>query len=162
MAIMGGIATSVFGRPRTTYDVDGFILIEPAKAEKVMEKFKAAGFNFYKKHPIKTISGMRFITLLYSKLKTYVDLFIAETEFQQGIIGRAEKVRLGKTLIPIVSPEDLILLKLKSGRAKDVEDVREILMENKNRLDYSYLKHHAKELRVDLFLKDELESLRIS
>lgn len=58
----------------------------------------------------------------------------------------------------IISPEDLILVKLQSGREKDTEDIREIILENIS-VSFKYLRSWAKLLKVDTFLRDELESL---
>lgn len=159
IVFMGGIATSVFGRPRATYDVDGFILIEKSDLAGLLSRLAKAGFKHDKKQPFKSIRGMSFITLIYSKLKTYVDLFIASSEFHRNILERARSVKVDGLKVPLVSPEDLVLLKLVSGRERDLEDVREILAENKGKIDFPYLKKWAKALEVDLFLKDELESL---
>ena len=161
IAIMGGIAASVFGRPRATYDVDGFILIEEANLKRFLSSLSAAGFSYDKKRPIKKIQGMSFLTLVYSKLKVFVDLFIVTSGFHKDILKRIKKINFDGMVVPLVSAEDLILLKLLSGRERDVEDVREIIMENKRELDFGFLKKWAKKLRVLHFLNDELESLGI-
>jgi len=161
MVFMGGIAVNVYARPRTTYDVDGVILAEGKRMDKLLSALKESGFSYDKKAPVKFIQGMPFVTLVYSKLKTYVDLFIARSDFQLGLIKRAKKVKFGRISINIIAPEDLIAAKLKSGRERDTEDVREIILENTRTLDFKYLRGLAKKLNVDIFLKDELKSLGI-
>ena len=39
-------------------------------------------------------------------------------------------------MVDIISPEDLILLKLQAGRERDTEDVRNIICENFKTLDF--------------------------
>jgi DNA polymerase elongation subunit (family B) len=104
---------------------------------------------------------MPFVSLIYSKHKTYVDLFLGQSEFQKSLLSRARKFKFNKGTINVVSPEDLILVKLISGREKDIEDVRDIITENLKNLNFKYLRDWAKRLNVDIFLKDELKSLRI-
>jgi hypothetical protein len=162
IAFMGGIAAGVYGQPRTTYDVDALVLVEEKDLQRLLGLFSREGFSYDKKEPVKRIHGLRFITLVYPKLKTYVDLFIAGSNFHRGMLERAHSVRLASFEIPLISPEDLVLLKLLSGRDKDTEDVREILMANKKELDMAYLEKQARELEVDLFLKDEMESLNLA
>lgn len=159
LVFSGGIAFSVVGRPRTTYDVDGVILVEEGNIKKLLQSFEAAGFKYDKKKPINTIRGMPFITLVYSKFKTYVDLFTAVSPFQKEIIKRRKTVKLDGLKVPLVSAEDLILLKLLAGRERDLDDVREVFLENRGKLDLTYLRRWAKVLGVEVFLKDEMESL---
>lgn len=159
LAFMGGIAVSVYGTPRATYDIDAVALVEELKIEPLLSALRRKGFYCDEKRPIKTIQGKPFITLIYSKSKVYVDLFLARDEFQLQVFSRARKIRLNRMKVNIVSPEDLILIKLQSGRERDLDDVRIILSENASKLDLDYLKKWAKRLGVNLFLKDELESL---
>ena len=159
--LMGGIAASVLAKPRATFDIDGIISISKEKLKEFLPEFKKKGFKFDPKRPFRKIQGLPFFTLYFTRYKTYVDLFISVSEFQKEIIRRARQVKYDKLNIKIISPEDLILVKLQSGREKDIEDVREIIMGNKEKLDYKYLKKWSKKLRVGIFLEDELRSLRI-
>ena len=61
----------------------------------------------------------------------------------------------------MIAQEDLILLKLQAGRERDVEDIRNIILENAGSLDFKYLKKWAKELGLEVFLNDELKSLGV-
>lgn len=160
LAFMGGIAVSVYGIPRATYDVDAVALVGETEIKPLLLALRQKGFRYDKKKPIKIIQGKPFITLIYSKGKVYIDLFLARDEFQVQVLSRIRKLKLNRTKVNIVSPEDLILIKLQSGRERDLDDVRTILSENVSKLDLDYLKKWAKKLGIELFLKDELESLR--
>lgn len=159
MIIMGGLAVSVFARPRATYDIDGIISLAGKDLRKFLGLLKVNGFKFGPS-PVKYVAGLPFITFYYPPYKTYVDLFLASTEFQYEVLHRARMVRLGKLSLRLISPEDLILVKLQSGREKDLEDVKEIILTNKSKLDFTYLRKWAGLLGVDVFLSDELKSLR--
>ena len=161
IVLMGGMAVSVYARPRATYDIDGIISIKEEQIEDFLRALKKSGFIYDKKEPVKFIQKLPFITLCYAKYKTYVDLFIARNEFQKNILSRAKKVRFNKASLNIISPEDLILIKLQTGRARDVEDVRDMILENREKIDFRYLKEWARALNVYVFLEDELKSLRI-
>lgn len=159
LVLMGGIATSVFARPRATYDIDGIISLKEEEIKDFLALVKISGFKFKQRQPIKFIQGLPFITFYYPRYKVYIDLFVARNEFQYEIIKRARKIRFQRWNLHIISPEDLILIKLQTGREKDIEDVRDIILGNKSRLDFKYLGKWANSLGVDSFLKDELESL---
>ena len=60
----------------------------------------------------------------------------------------------------VISPEDLILVKLLSDRPRDTEDVRQILLESSGDLDFKYLEEWAGSLGVLQFLRDEVCSIK--
>ena len=159
IVLIGGIATSIFAYPRATYDIDGIIALNEEKIGKFLVLLKKNGFRFEQKRPLKFIQGLSFITFYYPVHKTYVDLFIARNKFQYEILRRAMKVKFGRLNLYVISAEDLILMKLQTGRERDLEDVREIILENTSKLDFVYLGKWAKLLKAEIFLKDELKSL---
>ena len=93
IAFMGGIATSVFARPRATYDIDGIISLSDQDLKDFLGSLKKSGFRFDTKQPIKSIQGLPFITFYYPRYKTYVDLFVARNEFQYELLKRARKIK---------------------------------------------------------------------
>ncbi len=159
IVLMGGIAVSFYSRPRATYDIDGIVYIRENDIGEFLDTLDEEGFKYNKKTPINTIHNLPFLTLFYRKDKIYVDLFLAKNEFQKGIIERAKRIKFGKMMIDIISPEDLVLLKLQAGRERDTEDVRNIIYENFKTLDFKYLKKWAKRLGVKIFLDDEIKSM---
>ena len=161
IAIMGGVATSIYSPPRATFDLDGIAEIGEGGIKKFLRDLQQEGFTYDEKNPVKTIQGLPFITLYFARHKIYFDLFLAESGFQKLILERARSVRAGNLRMDIISPEDLILVKLLSGRPRDTEDVRQILVENSEELDFAYLRKWAKKLKVAVFLRDEMRSLRI-
>ena len=161
LVLMGGIATSILAKPRATFDIDGMIETAEEEIKKILPELKKRGFKFDSRQPLKKIQGLPFLSLYFPSYKTYVDLFIASNEFQKETIKRAKQIKYGRVNIYMVSPEDLILIKLHSGREKDVEDIRDIVVENKDKLDYLHLKKWAQKLGVAVFLEDELKSLGI-
>ncbi len=161
LAFMGGIAVSIWARPRTTYDVDCVIGVTDKKFCDMLTK---KGFEFERgsaceEKKIKSIRGIKFITMFYKNV--YIDLFLAESEWEKKVLERAKQINFQDTTIPVISPEDLILYKLLAGRNRDTEDVREILKIKKETLDFEYLKIEAEKLSVLVFLEDELESIGI-
>jgi hypothetical protein len=56
-----------------------------------------------------------------------VDAFLAETPFQEQLLSRRQRVALDNLEVWLVSPEDLILLKLLAGRPRDIADIGDVL-----------------------------------
>lgn len=161
IVIMGGMAVSAYAPPRTTFDIDGIVEIEEERIEGFLRRLKKAGFSTNEAAPVKVINGLPFITLYYPRSKVYVDLFLARNEFQKQMMARSWRITVEGLTLEIVSPEDLILVKLLTGRPRDTEDVRQILLENSESLDFGYLRGWARRLGVAVFLEDEIKSLGI-
>lgn len=162
IVVMGGMAISVYAPPRATFDIDAIGDIREESLEGFLMELKEQGFSFDEANPVKTIAGMPFVTLYFGRSKIPLDLFLARNEFQSSIIQRARSLRVGGMELDVISPEDLILVKLLSGRPRDIEDIRQILIENSGVLDLNYLRQWATRLGQRVFLEDEMESLGIT
>ncbi|MBU0477804.1 nucleotidyltransferase [bacterium] len=159
---MGGIAVSVWGEPRTTYDIDAVIGISSSESGKFLLEASKQSFTYDKRNPVKTIQKSAFITLASSvkNRRIYVDLFLASGEYQRTALSRRKEIKLSGRKIPIISAEDLVLYKLLAGRGKDIDDIREILISQKGKLDMKYMKKWANKLGIMTFLNDELDSTK--
>lgn len=74
--------------------------------------------------------------------------------FQQELLKRAKPEPLDDLVVYVVSPEDLILLKLLAHRPRDLADVGDILF-TQGTLDEAYLRKWAEELGI----RERLESV---
>ena len=159
---MGGIAVSLWGQPRTTYDIDAVIGISGSEKDKFLLEASKQNFTYDKKNPVKIIQKSAFITLASSvkNRKIYVDLFLASGEYQRVALSRRKEISIFGRTLPVISAEDLILYKLLAGRTKDIDDIREILVSQKSKLDIIYMKKWANKLGIMTFLNDELDSTR--
>jgi predicted nucleotidyltransferase len=160
VVIMGGLAVSIYAQPRATLDIDGIIELDERYIDNFLTSAEKRGFSWDKEIPIKRIKGLSFITLYYPDGKVYVDLFLAKGDFQENVIRRSHAVNVEGVKLDLISPEDLILVKLISDRPKDTEDVRQILLESSGDLDFKYLEKWAGKLGVLQFLRDEMRSLK--
>ena len=156
---IGGIDVSLWGRPRTTYDIDAVIGISASEKDKFLLEASRQNFTYDKRNPVKIIRKSAFITLESSvkNHKIYVDLFLASGEYQKEALA----IKLLGRIIPVISPEDLVLYKLLAGRVKDMDDIKEVFISQKGKLDIKYMKKWAGKLGIMAFLNDELDSLNI-
>jgi hypothetical protein len=84
-----------------------------------------------------------------------VDEFVRREEF----IARARAVNIGGVLVPVLSPEDLIVTKVLAGREKDLEDIRGILRERGAELDLARMRSLLRLLEEALGQSDLLPLL---
>ncbi len=139
--VIGGLAVNLYGVPRMTYDIDLAMLLDSENLLKATRKFKDWGykprvpvnpedlandtirdswiknkgmkaFTFYNElQPISEIDIVFHLPIPYSQLK--------EREVRLNIQG---------VEVPVVSIQDLIQLKLNSGREQDLADVKYLKM----------------------------------
>lgn len=86
------------------------------------------------------------MALLRSERYLPVDVLVAKTDYQRTALGRARTHTLGpeRAVVPVLSPENVIVHKLISGRAVDMDDVERILA-TKPSLDLSYVERWVAE-----------------
>jgi len=68
-------------------------------------------------------------------------------------------VDIAGTVIPVISPEDLIVTKVLAGRPKDIEDVRGVLQERLDSLDLERVRSLLRLLEQALTQSDLLSTL---
>jgi hypothetical protein len=74
-----------------------------------------------------------------------VDLLLATDAHHMQALKRRRLKRVNGKHIWVLTPEDLILMKLRAGRYRDFDDVLSIVSEQK-KIDHAYLKQWAKQL----------------
>jgi hypothetical protein len=159
-AVMGGLAVRVYAIPRPTHDADFTIAIHRDRLPELYKEVRKLGYSVpetFDSGWVDTVAGLPLIRFrLYLENHAIdVDVFLAESEFQQQIIARRQRVELDNSSLMLVSPEDLILLKLLAGRPRDYTDVQDILF-TLGTLDEKYMRHWAKELGLSQKLEKAL------
>ena len=92
VVIMGGLAVSIYTRPRATLDIDGITDIDDETMDYFLNSARRKGFTWDKNNPINRIKGMPFLTLYYRAGGVYVDLFLAKSDFQENALKRSRTV----------------------------------------------------------------------
>ena len=139
--VVGGLAVNFHGVPRTTYDIDLMILLEPENILKLVTKLTQWGYR--PKIPIDpkdlTDENKRSSWVHEKGMKAFnfysetlpigeIDIVIDSPMPYQELRGRAIRVELQEERIPTVSIHDLIELKLRAGRKQDLADVEHLKM----------------------------------
>ena len=151
-AIMGGIAARVLGIPRPTYDVDFTLAAARDQLPELFDAAEEAGYHVpvaYRSGWVDTVANMPIVKL-GMQLGTQgidIDVFLAECSFQESILARRSQHDVGGRLVWLVSPEDLIVLKVLANRDRDRGDVQDVLF-MQGELDRDYMRHWAEKLGV--------------
>jgi hypothetical protein len=157
-AIMGGLAVRIYALPRPTFDVDFTVSIPRDALPDLYRAAEDLGFSIPPTQVegwLDTVRGMPVAKFQWfiSDRAIDVDLFLAETPFQNSVMERRQKHGLPDWSGWFVSPEDLILLKLLAGRPKVLTDVADILFVQ-GQLDEAYLNEWAEKLGITEALEE--------
>jgi hypothetical protein len=160
-AIGGSIASSLYGTVRFTQDAD--IAVEPfsAVADKLYDLLQEE-FYVSKQAMEEALKSHCSFNVIHFESSFKVDLFVlGSTEFERWLLERGKKLRLsdtGRRDVSVVSPEDIVLLKLQWFREtggtseRQWSDVLGVLAVQGKALDFQYLTDSAKELGLDELL----------
>ena len=151
--ITGGYAVSLWGRPRTTADVDIVIkIIEPKinPLTQALRKISKAGYidEDIAKEAVKKRGEFNFID---PDTGLKVDFWITKGDkLGQLEFSRKTEKQIDGQKVYFISPENLILSKLEwykqTESDRHLEDIRSILSVSGKKLDLDYLKRTAKDL----------------
>ena len=151
--ISGGIAVSVWGRPRHTADVDIVVNLKTIESvEKLVDLLKKEIKTSYldKDRAVDAFKRKSEFNLIEPEYGLKADFFVADSsEYKQMEIKRGKKRKIDDKFIKFISPEDLILSKLlwfKEGQStRQLEDIASV-MDIQTDLDIVYIKKWVKKL----------------
>jgi len=156
--IIGGLAVAILGRPRTTRDVDGVVILPESK----WESFLSAGakFGFIARIPdaLAFAREARVLLVRHDASGIEVDISLGLLPFEAEAISRANTVEVGGVAIPVPTPEDLIVMKAIARRDRDFADI-EGLLKAHPRLDLSRIRTWSRAFAEGLEMPEIVEDL---
>jgi hypothetical protein len=164
-AIGGSMASSIYGNIRFTQDTD--VTVEPfeSRAQQLFEMLRQE-YYISKEGVFQALKNQSCFNIIHLTSAYKIDVFIRKNNaFEKQLIKRGRKLKLSEQeqkLFSVVSPEDIILLKLQwyqqGGCSSELQwnDVLGVLTIQKDRLDFEYLSTWADKLSI----KQLLESVR--
>jgi hypothetical protein len=147
-AILGGLAVILYGEPRLTMDIDVNISLPSNHIGQFLIIAKKTGFlpscNSVKTFVKKT--GVIPMKFMKTKPPGRCDIIIAENSLEHMALKRAKLKKIGSLNAKFITAEDLLIHKIASDRPRDIEDLKGILMRQRNKLDISYILFWLKKL----------------
>ena len=145
--LIGGMALSLWGRPRTTLDLDFMIQMDEENFGNIKRLFQKEKIRLDQKwmkwNPLLKGTRLRFRTGQVS-----VDLMRPRDGQDRQAFRRKRRRKLGNQFCFVVSPEDFVLQKLKVGRPRDFEDALSVLERMRGKLNEAYLRRWARKLGI--------------
>jgi predicted nucleotidyltransferase len=150
--VLGGFALPAYGAIRTTADLDVGVRIG-TKAE--FESFLAAAEKFGFEPAIASFSNpVEVFRDTKSGLEVELWLRPDGVVWDKEMLRRRRRVRIGKTDVWVISPEDFIISKLArpDRGVQDEKDVKSVLVRSESTIDRRYLAERASKAGVSALL----------
>jgi hypothetical protein len=138
--VIGGYAVAAWGEERATRDVDllcsgdSRVVVRALEEDHLRFEHRIGEFD----DPISEVIRIEFGE---DKDPFEIDVLIGIKGAPVGVFDRARILVIDELPIPVASPEDMILLKLLSGSARDLEDAGSIAQIQGEKLDWNIIKH---------------------
>jgi hypothetical protein len=155
--VIGGTAAIIYGRLRTTEDIDITLLSELENFDMLYNLISthyspilSDPENFFKKNYV--------LPVMDTETSVKIDFAAGLSGFDKKVLERKVIRKFGTIEINICSIEDLIIYKLVSARPQDLLDIEELIKANKETLDIIYLKKMAENF-IEVERGDVLDNL---
>jgi len=137
-AFGGAIALAFYGEPRATTDIDINIALPPAQQAAVLDALSTLFSLTNREKAEQELTRLAQTRLTWER--TGIDLFFADIPFHEAIAARSHEVAYMGTKLPIISAEDLVILKAAFNRPKDWVDIENLFAIQQQALDTAYLR----------------------
>lgn len=154
--VIGGVAASLLGRPRTTRDVDAMIWLEDADLDGFFQAARDHGLEPRMKDSLAFARQSRVLLMYHVESRINVDVSLGALPFEREAIDRVRTVALDDVSVPLPRVEDLIVMKAVAHRPRDTGDI-EGLLDTHREVDRQYIRRLVGEF-ADVLESPELLS----
>ena len=123
--LIGGYAVSYHGYPRATADLDIWVAVHPANADRVVAALKEFGFNLPDLSPDLFLHQWQIIRLGVPPVRIELATTISGVNFSECYAQRVEAV-LDGVKVNVISLKHLKANKKASGRHQDLADLENL------------------------------------
>lgn len=142
--VIGGQAVLLHGEPRLTRDIDVTLGINTEKLDQLLEIMEVIQLK-----PLVDPHDFTFQTMVLpcESLQNHipVDFIFSFSPYERQAMKRVRMVDMEGVNVKFASAEDLVIHKVFSGRPRDMEDVKSVLIKNP-KMDTHYIRHWLNEL----------------
>jgi predicted nucleotidyltransferase len=161
-ALIGALAVSARGKPRATHDIDLLLSADRTYFTDTLPQLAEHLGGHCEQHKGAPGDPIAYLARIYDEQGApLIDCLQAQWKWEDEMIQAAEPVALGDVQIPVLKPEDLVVLKLRAGGPQDVLDAQELIrVVTFEHLDRKRVTNMAKLARVDKKLAQLLRKCR--
>ena len=138
-AIIGGVAASILGRPRFTDDIDVLVLLDRERWDEFLAAGRECGIVARIDDVVEFAETSRVLLVSHEPSGIQIDVVLGALPLEEEIVLGATKAKIADDVMPLATPESIIVMKAIAGRARDVADI-ESLLEVHERLDLDWVR----------------------
>jgi hypothetical protein len=159
--LIGGVAASFHGMPRQTFDID---IKFQLKGKMNSESFIGELEQFCTIIPSDPAAFLREMNVLPAEVEgVRIDFILANLPFEITAIKQSVIQNVYGVMVPVCTPEDLIIQKAISTRSKDWMDIETVANAKAENLDWNYIIKHCQEMSRflhDSTIMDKIERIK--
>jgi len=152
--ITGSIASSYYGIPRFTHDIDVVLKVGTKEVDQIIKIFKDDGY-ISKEGILEALSGSGMFNFIHSKTGLKIDFWIDKGDsFTRSCFQRSRRAELIQGFWAVMaSPEDVLLHKVYWSHLmpseRQIRDAQGIIAVQGPRLDVQYIERWAREMDIE-------------
>ncbi len=151
--LTGSLASSMYGIPRATNDIDVVIAPTRPQLRAFVQLMQRAGLTVHDETALMALRNRTQFNVIDFRRGWKVDLIIQkDREFSAAEFKRKEMHEVEGMRLSLATPEDVVLAKLEwaklSPSEQQIEDVVGIIKMQRDTLDYSYISRWVEVLGV--------------
>lgn len=143
-AVSGAVGMALHGFVRATLDLDLLVVTPRIRLPEVLEIVRRRGFSGEDGDLLRDLATKYFASLHSGPAS--VEIFVPAIPYHTRLMARIVPMPVQGIALPVVSVEDLVILKTLWRRAKDVADVKALVASASGRLDSAYLRSTLRDL----------------
>lgn len=152
--ITGSMASTAYGEPRFTNDIDVVAVLGVDRVSEFCAEFPAPEFYCWEPSVADAVRRRSQFNIIHIESGFKVDVILAsDSEFDRSRLARARSLATAGTVASFASPEDVIIKKLQyfreGGSEKHLRDVAGVLKTQADRVDREYVAEWAARLGLD-------------
>ncbi len=128
--VIGGQAVLIYGEPRFSKDIDITIGMNVDKFEIMKNIADNLSLEILVSNAEDFVKSTMVLPLIDRKSGIRVDFIFSFSFYEKQAIERAVNVKIDDVKVKFASLEDIMVHKIIAGRARDIEDVKNIILKN--------------------------------
>ena len=136
--VIGGQAVLLYGEPRLTKDIDITLGVGVDRLDEIISLAKQLRLKILIDAFKVFVKKTMVLPVLDKKSGIRVDFIFSFSSYERQAFERVNKIKFGTTTVKFASLEDVVIHKMIGGRARDIEDVKSILLKNPQ-YDHQYI-----------------------
>lgn len=142
--VIGGQAVLLYGEPRLTRDIDITLDLGVEGLEKILSIVRDLKLRILADTAVDFVKKTMVLPVIDEKSGIRIDFVFSFSIYEKQAFERTKNIKIGSTVVRFASLEDVVIHKIFAGRARDIEDVKSILLKNPG-YDKKYIVRWLKE-----------------